>query len=1020
MKWNPATRSCKTSLFVRTVPSLMLGAALIGLLSIGPERTSRHRLQAESTVKNEKPFGLQKRVAWTRSRITGSLEPSSPYKSEPVFRNLQFLNPVVLTRAPGVERLFVAELAGRIFSFTNDPLVKKADLFLDMKKQVSGFRQVYGLTFHPEFSQNGYCFICYVGEDGLSDGTRVSRFQVRKTDPPTIDPASESIIFQWRSGGHNGGCLKFGPDGYLYISTGDGAGAFPPDSLGSGQDISNVLSSVLRIDVDRPTGTQAYGIPENNPFLDTAGARGEIWAYGFRNPWKLTVDSVTGEVWVGDVGWELWEMIHRVQSGGNYGWSLMEGPQAVHPERLRGPTPILAPAAAHSHTESRSITGGHVYRGTRLKELQGNYIYGDYVTGKVWALDVDSKNGGKPRELVDSALQIICFGRNNQEELFLVDYGGTIHRLIPEQQQGVNTEFPVKLSQTGLFESVKDQLLSPGVLPYSIKAQPWADGAIANRYLALPGMSSLGVHPEDDVWMGDIKGQWSFPNDAVIAKTLSIEMVVGDPKSLTPIETQILHRNGDTWRGYSYAWNNDSSDANLVPAEGMDQKLVIRDESFPEPLRAQTWHFSSRTECIICHTTRGGSIYGLVADQLDRDHDYGEITDNQLRTLSHIGVLTLAEDRVKHPIVSPYDEKEPLDQRARAYLHVNCAHCHRRGGGGTAAMDIRREYKLKQTHLLEARPTQGAFGIHGAQVVVPGDPYRSILFYRMAKLGRGRMPYFGSSEVDTRGLSLIHDWIEQLTISGDEVNSTVSGESQQVENRQALSELNRQTSDSISDGKSLIEQLLSSTSGALMLLHALDGRSEDAPWSQNAVAAGLSHDGPEIRDLFERFLPEEQRSRRLGNVVDPNEILVLQGNMERGKTLFFNTEGVSCKNCHQIDGRGAKVGPDLSDIGKKLNKSQLLTSMLQPSKDIDPKFVTYLIETTQGRVHTGLLQHRTSDKVILRTADNKEIEILADQIELMVPEQISLMPELLLRDLTARDVADLLAYLGNRKLLEKR
>ena len=335
-------------------------------------------------------------------------------------------------------------------------------------------------------------------------------------------------------------------------------------------------------------------------------------------------------------------------------------------------------------------------------------------------------------------------------------------------------------------------------------------------------------------------------------------------------------------------------------------------------------------------------------------------------------------------------------------------------------MDIRREYKLEQTHLLEARPTQGAFGIHGAQVVVPGDPYRSILFYRMAKLGRGRMPYFGSSEVDTRGLALIHDWIEQLTISGDEVNSTVSGESQQVENRQALSELNRQTSDSISDGKSLIEQLLSSTSGALMLLHALDGRSEDAPWSQNAVAAGLSHDGPEIRDLFERFLPEEQRSRRLGNVVDPNEILVLQGNMERGKTLFFNTEGVSCKNCHQIDGRGAKVGPDLSDIGKKLNKSQLLTSMLQPSKDIDPKFVTYLIETTQGRVHTGLLQHRTSNKVILRTADNKEVEILADQIELMVPEQISLMPELLLRDLTARDVADLLAYLGNRKLLEKR
>ena len=190
------------------------------------------------------------------------------------------------------------------------------------------------------------------------EGTRVSRFRVTETDPPRCDPASETIIISWLQGGHNGGCLKFGLDGCLYISSGDGGVAFPPDGLSSGQDMTTLLAKVLRIDVRRQENGRLYAIPADNPFVKLAGARGETWSYGMRNPWKMSFDRKTGDLWVGDVGWELWELVYRVQRGDNYGWSIVEGSQPVHPDRPRGPTPIVPPTMEIPHTEGASITGG--------------------------------------------------------------------------------------------------------------------------------------------------------------------------------------------------------------------------------------------------------------------------------------------------------------------------------------------------------------------------------------------------------------------------------------------------------------------------------------------------------------------------------------------------------------------------------------------------------------------------------------------------------------------------------------
>ena len=215
-------------------------------------------------------------------------------------------------------------------------------------------------------------YICYVRKNDSPDGSVVSRFTVSRTDPPVIEPKSEQVILKFYSGGHNGGCLEFGNDGYLYISTGDAAVPSPPDVMMTGQDCSDLLSSVLRIDVDHARSpARPYRIPPDNPFVNTPGVRPEIWAFGFRNPWKMSFDRATGDLWVGDVGWELWELVFKVKRGGNYGWSVMEGPQPVNVEARRGPTPILPPIKVHPHSEAASITGGYVYHGTRLPELSG-------------------------------------------------------------------------------------------------------------------------------------------------------------------------------------------------------------------------------------------------------------------------------------------------------------------------------------------------------------------------------------------------------------------------------------------------------------------------------------------------------------------------------------------------------------------------------------------------------------------------------------------------------------------------
>lgn len=947
-----------------------------------------------------------KRPAWTTSRIVGSPEPPSPYKTERAYPELKFNKCLDITTAPGSERLFVVEQSGKIFSFPDREDAAVADLVIDFAKAIPGVQQVYSLAFHPDFERNRECYVCYIKAPDLPDGTQVSRFKMTDTEPPTIDVATETPMVSWLSGGHNGCCVRFGPDGYLYISTGDGGPANPPDKLQTGQDLVDFLSVILRIDIDQSQSDRNYRIPADNPFVDHAGARGEIWAYGLRNPWRMSFDRKTNDFWVGDVGWETWEMLYRVEKGGNYGWSVMEGPQPVNPQWTRGPTPILPPTIQHSHAESSSITEGFTYYGSQLDELQGTHLYGDYDTGKIWGFRYQDGEVLDHRQLAGTSHRIVSFGEDYQGEALILDHvAGTIHRLVPQVPADQSETFPRTLGASGLFTSLTDSMPAPGVVPYSIHAEMWSDAATAERWVAVPGQ--LTLKPRDD-W-----AMWSFPKDSVLAKTLSLEMRRGDPQSRRRIETQILHYDGTDWMPYTYQWNADQTDANLVSAGGLDVNLEIFDDQSPDGKRQQAWRFAGRSECQRCHNKWSGPALAFGTFHFATNGDSTVESKGPVDDFVRLGLIETPPNVKSHAsLVDPLDSSAAIDDRARAYLHVNCAHCHRMHAGGSVLSFMHADLALEKTNLVGARPSQGTFGIHGSEVIAPRDPFRSVLLYRMAKLGSGRMPHIGSSEVDIDGVELISKWIEQLPLEDSSLDAVPPTIAQQRANAEsALSLL--QNAEQPDASEQSIETLLASPMGALRLVRAIQRRELSAEIQAVATEKAAAQDDVGIRDLFEQFLPADQRARRLGAVVHPDQILSLVGDADRGEKLFHATAGVTCANCHRVDQAGKQVGPDLTTIGKKLNRAQLLESILEPSKTIDPKYVTWLVETDDGRVLTGMLIEKTDRHVLLRDIQGEIREIATTSIEELVPQPKSLMPDLLAQELTAQQLADLLQYLSS-------
>jgi uncharacterized repeat protein (TIGR03806 family) len=761
----------------KLIGSLLVGAAFLGLVVTA---ASNDKTDAPKKLER-KPFGIDKRELWTTSHIKGTPEPPNPYRLENVFPKLKFDEPLELASFPGSDRWVVAERRGKIYTFGTEPQKAEKHLLIDVAQAVLGDGKhpqfaVYGVVMHPQFDKNGYFYVTYVRDDSkeLPDASKLVRYKVKQNDPPEADPKSETVILTWPSGGHNGGCIRFGPDGYLYLGTGDGSGI--ADGLQTGQDISDLLGCLVRIDVDRADKGRNYHVPDDNPFVNHKGARPEIYAYGLRQPWKYSFDTATGDLWVGEVGQDLWESVYRIEKGGNYGWSVMEGTHPFRPERKKGPTPILPPVVEHSHVDFRSLTGGYVFHSDRLAGLKGAYVYGDYDTGRVWTFRYDGKKVSDHKELARSRIRIVAWGQDKAGDVYALDFiGSGIYRLVPNPAPEQPTKFPHKLSETGLFTLTKDLKPAAGLIPYSVNAELWSDGAFKERFLAIPGDGKIEfdtvTYPQPAP--GAPPG-WRFPDGTVLVKSFFLDMEAGNPKSRRRLETRLLvaermpgtEEVGDQyWNGYTYVWNDDQSDAELCDAKGLDRKLTITDPKAPGGKREQVWHFPSRAECTGCHTMSAKYALGVNTLQMNRDHVYNGVIANQLATLEHLGIFTepLPLPPGKLPRLADYkDPKQNLDARARAYLHANCAHCHRKWGGGNAEFQLLATLPLAQTGTIDRRPGQGTFDLKDPRILVPGDPDRSMVLFRMNRRGLGQMPHIASNVVDDEAVKLIQDWIKQL------------------------------------------------------------------------------------------------------------------------------------------------------------------------------------------------------------------------------------------------------------------
>ncbi len=389
---------------------------------------------------------------------------------EAAFPNLNFTRPVDLQHPnDDLNRLFVLEQQGMIYTFDNNREVNIKNVFLDIREWVndSGNEQgLLGLAFHPDYQDNGYFYVDYTAAN--PNRTVISRYQVSTSNPDSAVKNSEFVILEVNQpySNHNAGQIVFGLDGYLYITFGDGGSAGDPQ--GNGQNLETLLGSILRIDVNQIRAGLNYGIPADNPFVaNLRGFREEIYAYGLRNPWRISFDPETQWLWAADVGQNVYEEIDIIEKGKNYGWNIMEGFHCYNAASC-DTTDLIMPVWEYSHSVGQSIIGGYVYRGSNVPELTGKYIYADYVSGRIWTLEYDGIE--KPVNLLlnDTDLNISSFGVDQNNELYICAFDGKIYKFTSMSADVLEPENRIKKYR--LAQNYPNPFNSSTVIRYHLKS----------------------------------------------------------------------------------------------------------------------------------------------------------------------------------------------------------------------------------------------------------------------------------------------------------------------------------------------------------------------------------------------------------------------------------------------------------------------------------------------------------------------------------------------------------------------
>lgn len=713
------------------------------------------------------------------------LYPQEPgYSWTDAFPSVRFQDPVALATPPGeTNRLFVVERTGLI-QVIPDLTHPDPSVFLDLRSGLAAHyleAGLLGLAFHPGYATNGWFFVFRTLHQPRPDGTLalydvLARFQTDPLDPQRADPLSEVRLISQEDASleHNGGDLHFGPDGYLYVSLGDMS---PPADRhdGSKQPLQDhFFGAILRLDVDErsdnlppnphPDIVPAYRIPADNPWIgvthylgrtyDPSRVRTEIYALGFRNPWRMSFHPLTGQLWVGDVGNGAYEEINVVRPGGNYGWPYREGPGPgtywfIAPDELVPDPPLLAYGRGGSPLQGNSVIGGVFYRGSLLPDLQNAYLFADSRSGHTWALPPGSENlpahAEPTRQWLCTEPGLVAFGHDPRDgETLAAHYpSGRVLRLSATAEHP-DHRLPPTLQETGLFSDLATLTPSPTLQPYAINATFWSDHALKSRWFALPGpQATLSTRPD---------GLLAFPSGTLWVKHFDLELVRGEPSSRRRLETRLLIRQESGGYGVTYRWDANGSNAFLVPDVGLDETFLIQEGSL---IRTQVWHYPGRQACLRCHTEAGGFALGFQPAQLNRPRDPQANPLSQLDHFREQGILPedfpLASSLPS--LVDPADPTPPLHARARSYFDANCSSCHRP------------DHLRDTTVIWDARFTTptSAMRIFDGRLAIPGSPADSILAHAVARTQPWlTMPPLGSHVLDPVGSQLVHQWIAAL------------------------------------------------------------------------------------------------------------------------------------------------------------------------------------------------------------------------------------------------------------------
>jgi uncharacterized repeat protein (TIGR03806 family) len=730
--------------------------------------------------------------------------PKSPWSAVVAFPKLLFTNAVGLAPVPGTpDLLCVWEREGRAWAFTNSAETATKRLMLDVIAHCQGWDDsgLLGVAFHPGYATNHFIFVFYlwvpagkaVGSPesrpppALPNRHRLSRFTI---DAQGIaKPESELVLIDQNAPSlwHAGGALWFGPkDGFLYLGIGDNN-----DRANTQRINMDLFSGILRLDVDQQGGntshpisrqpkhgiTANYFIPNGNPFVGQAGVLEEFYALGLRNPYRASCDPQTGRTFVTDVGEQLREEINLIEptepGGLNFQWPLIEGLQGELTPPYLGVS--KRPWFDYNHAVGQAVIGGYVYRGEKFKaELGGKYIFGDNVQGLVWALDPQAKtpvkqflcsitNGTGPSP-GPNYIGLSSFGLDQDNELYLCQMssvGGHIYTLAHQPDLRPAQQFPPLISQTGVFADLKNGLPVTGLIPYEVNSPLWSDGAVKERWLALPAGKVIDF---------SAKGEWHFPVGTVFVKTFSLPIDDRDRSKLRRLETRFLVC--DTNRaayGVTYKWRPDNREADLL-TNAMTEIIEIAGKA-PGARRKQAWYYPSSDDCLTCHTRAANFVLGVKTRQINREFVSGQTrkSENQISAWSRLGLfqkqLKESELQTFDRLVPITETGAPLQDRVRSYLDSNCSHCHR-PGGSPVMWDARFDTPLSEQRIINGR-AYFHMEVADAKVVVPNDLSRSILYQRLNTTDAKKMPPLARNTIDEQAVATVAEWIAGLTAPSD-------------------------------------------------------------------------------------------------------------------------------------------------------------------------------------------------------------------------------------------------------------